>query len=69
MKYKEAPKGLCKKTFEAVQDMDTDHVLATMDRYCRKDAQFVCERKFGFKLHKQTLEWIIADGAILDFLE
>lgn len=69
MDFKDAPTGLCEKTFDLVKDMEPHEVLAFMDRYCRKDAQFLCDKKFGFRPHKATLEWIVADQAVLDFLE
>ncbi len=69
MEFVETPGGLCKKTFEMAKSLRPDEIVAVMDRYCRRDAAFLCDKKFGFKLHQPTLEWLIADNAVIDFLE
>ncbi len=69
MEFKDAPSGMCKKTYEIGRKLGSHEILHMMDRFCRRDALFLCEKKFGFKLHQPTLEWLVVDRAVLDFLE
>ena len=62
------PSGLCTKTYDIANKLEPNEVLVMLDRYCRKDAAFLCLKKYGFRLHQQTLEWLAIDNSILDFL-
>ena len=69
MRPNKTPSGLCMKTYNLAKEMEPNELSAVMDRYCHRDAQFLCLKKFGFQLHERTLLWLVADNALLDFLE
>lgn len=58
----------CEKTLEFLKDKTTDEIDYFIARYCRPQAECLCSKELGFKLHRPTAERFLENILVADVL-